>query len=67
VIAASWGELAVDPAVRSRAVKEDCSTTPPVPNDAVIAIVEQSEVVIADLSLQSSDCDQVAGILLCQT
>jgi len=67
VIAASRNESPVDPAVRSRAVKEDCSATPPVPNDAVIAIVEQSEVVIADLYLQPSDCDHVAGLLVCQT
>ena len=67
VIAASRNESSVDPAVRSRAVKEDCSTTPPVPNSAVVAIVEQREVVIADLSLQPSDCDEVAGLLVCQT
>jgi len=67
VIAASRNETPVDPAVRSRAVKEDCSTTRSVPNNAVIAVVEEREAVFADLSLDPSDCNEVAGLLVCQS
>lgn len=66
VIAASRDDVPVDPAVRSRAVKEDCASLSVPALGSTVAVVERHSETLGVLELDGSTCNDFAGILLCR-
>ena len=66
VISASRDNVPVDPAVRSRAVKEDCSSVSVPTSGSTVAVVERHSETLGVLELDGSTCNDFAGILLCR-
>jgi len=66
VIAASRDNVPVDPAVRSRAVKEDCASVSVPTSGSTVAVVERHSETLDVLKLDGSTCSDLAGIFICR-
>lgn len=66
VIAASRDNVPVDPAVRSRAVKEDCASVSIPTSGSTVAVVERHSETLDVLELDGSTCSDLSGIFLCR-